>query len=66
MYNLNYTLTNLGYNVEGKLHEEVHEHRWLNTTILHIRLTDSDEVVRPIHWPPYTARKIAGTHFMRG
>jgi hypothetical protein len=66
VYNLNYTLTTLGYNVEEKLYLGADRHRWLNATVLRIRLTDGAEVVRLRRRPPYIPRQIPGTHFVRG
>jgi hypothetical protein len=63
MYNFNYTPTALGYKVEGKLYLGVQEQKRLNTTDLDNRLTDGGEAVSLMCQPPFTCRKIPGTHF---
>jgi hypothetical protein len=35
----------------------------MNTTVLDNPLTDGGEVVSLMRWPPFTPRKIHGTHF---
>jgi hypothetical protein len=45
------------------MHEHTFHLKNCSTNVDDNRLTDGGEVVTLTHWPPFTPRKIPGTHF---